>query len=112
MRRPRIYSSFSREKLPGYYSVPPGMTYEDIVEAVKGRFGGQQLAAGYRPQLQARTYVSSESLQFSRPSSSRLTRPLSGYPRTSSREATYAFVDEVMDQDVKQHLLMGGETCP
>jgi hypothetical protein len=60
MRRPHIYSPFSMDKLPGSYRVPPRVTHEDIVGAVKGRFADHYLAAGYRLQLEARAVQQSD----------------------------------------------------
>jgi hypothetical protein len=45
------------------HSVPPGVTYEDIVGAPKDRYGDHQLTAAYRVQLKARTHLIGKSLQ-------------------------------------------------
>jgi hypothetical protein len=42
------------------HSVPVGATYEDIVGALKGRYGDHQLAAAYRVQLRARIQLISK----------------------------------------------------
>jgi lipid A disaccharide synthetase len=45
------------------HSVPADVTYEDIVQALKDRYGDYQLAAVYQSQLKARFHTSGETLQ-------------------------------------------------
>jgi hypothetical protein len=45
------------------HTVPAEATYEDIVGALRDRFGDHQLAAAYRSQLKARAQASGETLQ-------------------------------------------------
>lgn len=45
------------------HSVRDGAAFEDIVGALKGRYGDHKLTAAYKVQLKARIQLNSESLQ-------------------------------------------------
>jgi hypothetical protein len=61
--RPRTCSPYCRDKQPTSYSVPAGAAYEDIVAALKGSYGDQQLAAAYGAQLKAKVQLIGKTLQ-------------------------------------------------
>jgi hypothetical protein len=87
------------------------VSYEDIVGALKDRFGDNQLVAAYRSQLKSRIEMSGETLQEFAAAVEQLSHwslvGLSvGFIQT---EATNAFIDGVRDRKAKLHLLMGGD---
>jgi hypothetical protein len=45
------------------WTVPAKATYQDVIGALRDRFGDHQLAAAYRSQLKARVQISGETLQ-------------------------------------------------
>jgi hypothetical protein len=93
------------------HSIPAGASYEDIIGALRDRFGDHQLAAAYRSQLKARVQLNGETLQKVAAAVEQLAhRALVGLPvGFIQTEAANAFIDGVRDREVKQHLLMGGD---
>jgi kynurenine formamidase len=82
-----------------------------ITGALRHRFGDHQLAAANRSQFKARIWTSGEALQEFAPAVEQLAhRALVGLPLAFIQtEAAHTFIDSVRDQEVKQHLLMGGD---
>jgi hypothetical protein len=93
------------------HSLPTEATYEDIVGALRDRFGDHQLAAAYRSQLKTRVQASGETLQeFAAAVEQLAHRALVGLPvGYIQTEAAHSFIDGVRDREVKQHLLLGGD---
>jgi hypothetical protein len=93
------------------HSVPAEATYEDIVGALRDRFGDHQLAAAYRSHLKARVQSGGETLQeFAAAVEQLAHRALVGLPEGHIQtEAAHAIIDGIRDREVKQHLLMGGD---
>jgi len=87
------------------------VTYVDIVESLRDRFGDHQPATTYRSQLKARVQVSGETLQeFAAAVEQLAHRAFVGLPVAFVQtEAADSFIDSVRDREVKQHLLMGGD---
>jgi hypothetical protein len=92
------------------HSVPAEASYEDIVGALRDRFGDHQLAAAYRSHLKARVQMGGETLQeFAAAVEQLAHRALLGLPVGHIQtEAAHAFISGIRDQEVKQHPLMGG----
>ena len=92
------------------HTVPVAATYEDIVGALRDRFGNHQLASAYRSQPKARAQATGETLQNFEAAVEQLAhRAFAGLPVTFIlTEAAHSFINGVRDQEVKQHLLMGG----
>lgn len=93
------------------HSLPVEATYEDIVGALRDRFGDHQLAAAYRSQLKTRVQASEETLQeFAAAVEQLAHRALVGLPvGYIQTKAAHAFIDGVRDREVKQHLILGGD---
>jgi hypothetical protein len=93
-------------------SIPPGTTYEDIVGALKGRYGDHQLATAYREQLKARTQLIGESQQeFAAVIEQLAHQALVRLPiKFIQKEAAHTFIDGVRGREIKQHLLMGDKS--
>jgi hypothetical protein len=93
------------------HSVLAEASYEDIVGALRDRFGDHQLAAAYyRSHLKARVQTGGETLQeFAAAVEQFAHRALVGLPADHIQtEAAHAFIDGIRDREVKQHLLLGG----
>jgi hypothetical protein len=90
------------------HSLPPGATYEDIVGALKGRYGNHRLAATYRTQLNARTQLIGESRQeFGAAVEQLAHRVIVELPVDFiKKEAAHTFFEEMRDREVKLHRLM------
>jgi hypothetical protein len=93
------------------HSVPAKASYEDIVGALQNRFGDHQMAAAYRSQLKARVQMSDKTEQeFAAAVEQLAHRVLVGLPVGFIQSDTaHAFINEVRDREVKQHLLIGGD---
>ena len=93
------------------HTVPAEVTYKDIVESLRDRFGDHQLAAAYWSQLKARMQESGETLQeFAAAVEQLAHRALVGLPVAFIQtEAAHSFIDGIRDREVKQHLFMGGD---
>jgi hypothetical protein len=76
------------------HSVPAVTSYEDIVGALRDRFGDHQLAAAYRSQLKARVQTGGETLQeFAAAVEQLAHRALVGLPADHIQtEAAHAFI--------------------
>jgi hypothetical protein len=92
------------------HSVPAEASYEDIVGALRDRFGDHQLAA-YRSHLKARMQTGGETLQeFAAAVEQLAHQALVGLPADHIQtEAAHTFIDGIRDREVKQHLLLGGD---
>jgi ribosomal protein L34E len=84
--------------------------YEDIVGALRGRFGDHQLAAAYRSHLKARVQTGGETVQEFAVAFEQLAHcAFVGLPEGHIQtEAAHAFIDGMRDRKVKEHLLLGG----
>jgi polyhydroxyalkanoate synthesis regulator phasin len=92
------------------HSVPAEASYEDIVGALRGRFGIHQLAAAYRSHLKARVQTCGETLQEFPAAVEQLAhQALVGLPEGHIQtEAAHAFIDGNRDREVKPHPLLCG----
>jgi hypothetical protein len=92
------------------HSIPAEASYEDIVGALRNRFGDHQLAAAYRSHLKARVQTGGETLQeFAAAAEELAHQAFVGLPVDHIQtEAAHAFIDGVRDWEVKQNLLLGG----
>jgi hypothetical protein len=92
------------------HSVPAEASYEDIVGALRERFGDHQLAAAYRSHLKARVQTGVETLQeFAAAVEQLAHRALVGLPPGHIQTvAAHAFIDGIRDREVKQFLLLRG----
>jgi hypothetical protein len=93
------------------HSVPAKASYEDIVGVLQNRFGDHQLAAAYRSQLKVRVQMRDEREQeFAAAVEQLAHRALVGLPvGFIQTDTAHAFINEVPDREVKQHLLIGGD---
>jgi hypothetical protein len=96
------------------HSVPAIVTYEDTVRAPNGCYGDKQLTVPYWSQLKAKIHLSSESLQeFAEAVNQLVHQALVRLPVDFIQsKAAHAFVNGVRDQELKLHLLMGGDRSP
>jgi hypothetical protein len=85
------------------HSVPAEASYEDIVGALRDRFGDHQPAAAYRSHLKARVQTGGETLQeFAAAVEQLAHRALVGLPADHIQtEAAHAFIDGIRDREVK-----------
>ena len=93
-------------------NVPAKATHEDIVVSLWNRFRHHQLAAAHRSQLKARVQTSGETLKEFAAAIDQLAHRafvelIVAFVQTV---AAHYFIDGVQDREVKQHLLMGGDT--
>jgi hypothetical protein len=81
------------------HSIPAGASYEDIVGALRNRFGDHQLAAAYRSHLKARVQTGGETLQeFSAAVEQLAHRAFVGLREGHIQtEAAHAFIDGIRD---------------
>lgn len=92
------------------HTVPTEARYDDIVGALRDRFGNHQVAAAYRSQLNTRVQISGETLQeFAAALEQLAHRVLAGLPVAFiQKEAAPSFIDGLLDWEVKQYILIGG----
>jgi hypothetical protein len=93
-----------------YIMSQPKRRTRTFVGALRDRFGDHQLAAAYRSHLKARVHTGRETLQeFAAAVEQLAHRAFIGLPVDHIQtEAAHAFIDGILDREVKQHLLLGG----
>jgi hypothetical protein len=93
------------------YGIPTNTTYEETLQALEDRFGGQHFSAAYRCQLTTRTQKAGESLQDFATAIELLAHR--AYPTLPEdhirREAGRPFAYGVKDPDIRIQILLGGE---